>query len=105
MTRKITGLCLFLFLVLATATLHAQNKPKKSSTKKETEKMEAPPEVEKLEATSIEETLPFDTTSAPNDELTIAIKELMTLTGAMDLGKQMGKNIAQMQNSGQNQLP
>jgi hypothetical protein len=105
MTLKITGICLIMSLVLATSPLHAQNKLKKSSTKKETVKEEPPPEVERLEATTISEELPFDTTSAPNDALTAAIKELMTLTGAMDLGKQMGRNIAQIQNSGPNQLP
>jgi hypothetical protein len=105
MTRKIAGICLVVVSMLVASTLHAQSKPKKDKPK-ETEKMEAPPEVEKLEATTISEVLSFDTTSAPNDELTAAIKELMKITGAMKLGKQMAGNISEIQKNGPaNQLP
>jgi hypothetical protein len=48
----------------------------------------------------------FDTTFVPQDELTAAIKELMKITGAMELGKQMAGNISEIQKSGPaNQLP
>lgn len=81
MTRKIAGICLMIFLMLSASILQAQN-------------------------TTISEALPFDTTSVPNDELTKSIKELMTITGVMELGKQIGKNIAELKKSGQaNQLP
>lgn len=42
-------------------------------------------------------TITFDTTSVPNDALTVAIRELMTETGAMNLGVTMGKRMMEMQ--------
>jgi hypothetical protein len=106
MNRSISAICLALVLFFATGPVMAQNKPKKTTTKKVVEKDEPPPQIETLEDTRIDEVLPFDTSSVPNDELTTSIKELMKITGAMEVGKQMGRGIAELSRSGQaNQLP
>lgn len=82
----------------------AQNQPakKKDNPKKE----EAPRLVKDEDAEDAMPQIDFDTTLVAQDELTAAIIELMKLTGAMELGKQMGRNIAEMAKSGPaNQLP
>ena len=103
MIRLISAACLLVLLFISSQTV-AQNQPakKKDNPKKE----EAPRLVKDEDAEDAMPQIDFDTTLVPQDELTAAIIELLKLTGAMELGKQMGRNIAEMAKSGAaNQLP
>ena len=81
MTRFISFVCLMMALLFSPTAVDAQDS-----------------------ASAI--TMEFDTTHVPNDELTAAILDLMKVTGAMNLGAQMAKNVTEMQkNNPNNQLP
>lgn len=132
---KNTAFILFMSLVLYATSAEAQQKQKKttktskadsknkSSVKSKTNVEELPPppppkeiqdlkidiiseeDAKKIEEKDSEIKIDFDTTAAPADALTIAIKKMLKITGSLNLGVQFGKMLNEMQNTDQNGLP
>ncbi len=76
---------LLLGLMLAMQPLMAQKTKKAAAPKVITEAaIETSPEIERLEETKIDPVPVFDSTEAPNDALTAALKRMLHQTGAME---------------------
>src|SRR5687768_8842811 len=88
---------------------------KDKNKNKEEEKVIPPPPMEELKSVVIDTisdpdriypvvNMP-DTTSPPEDELTLEIRKMMTLTGSMNLGVQFAKTLTALKESDNSVLP
>ena len=96
--RKLVSVSVLMLALLVSLTTTAQTKAPKA--KKQTATVEeAPPDIEQLKATKIDpiEEVQFDSTMAPNDELTREIKHMLQLSDAVNMGLSTAEKLIQQQ--------
>ena len=96
--KKLLPLPLLLFALFLTAAVQAQTK-KVGTKNQNTVEVPPPPQEDRTGATKIDAlpTIEFDSTAAPNDELTRELKKMLQLTDAVNLGLSTAENMLQQQ--------
>lgn len=97
--QKIASVSLLLMGLWCASTIQAQTTKTKNAEKQTVVVEERPPDVAQLEATKID-VLPavqFDSSLAPNDELTREIKRMLQMSNAVNIGLSTAEKLIQQQ--------